>query len=178
MPMSSYMRQLRECWGESRLLVPSVAGIVRDADNRLLLVQQRETGEWSTPGGAIELEDTPADAVVREVWEETGLLVRPVRIFAVYGGPHFVVRYSNGDETQYISAMFECEVVSGDVRADGDEIERAHFWSLAEARRLPLAPWLTRFIDQLFEQHTSAWFEPATWSPDNASSTPDSPDTE
>lgn len=93
MPMSTYMRRLRECWGESRLLVPSIAGVVRDGRNRVLLVQQRETGEWSTPGGAIELEDTPADAVVREVWEETGLLVRPTRLVAVYGGPNFIVRY-------------------------------------------------------------------------------------
>lgn len=177
MPMSSYMRRLRECWGQSRLLVPSVAGVVRDDDNRVLLVQQRETGEWSTPGGAIELADTPANAVVREVWEETGLLVRPARLFAVYGGPNFVVRYSNGDETQYISAMFECEIVSGELRADGDEVERAQFWSLAEARRLPLAPWLPRFIDQLFERHTSTWFESATWLPDS-SSTHDSPDRE
>jgi len=173
MPMSSYIRRLRDCWGAERLLVPSVAGIVRDEDDRVLLVQQRETGQWSTPGGAIELADTPADAAVREVWEETGLLVRPVRLFAVYGGPSLIVRYANGDETQYISATFECEVISGELRADGNEVERAQFWTLAEARRLPLAPWLLRFIDQLFVRHTSPWFEPARWSPD-ATSTHDS----
>ena len=90
MPMSPYVRELRERLGNRRLLMPSVAGIVRDAQRRVLLVRQQDNGVWSTPGGIIELEDTPADAVVREVWEETGLVVRPQRIIGVYGGPGFV----------------------------------------------------------------------------------------
>lgn len=169
MPMSTYMHRLRDCWGESRLLVPSVAGIIRDASGRVLLVQQRDTGEWSTPGGAIELEDTPASAVMREVWEETGFVVRPMGLLAVYGGPNFIVRYPNGDETQYISIMFECEIVSGELRPDGDEVQRAHFWSLEEAKRLRLAPWLPRFIDRLFQRHSSTWFEDTEWSPTQTS---------
>jgi len=91
---------------------------------------------WSTPGGTIELNETPADAVVREVWEERGLFVTPRRLFAVYGGPSFVVRYPNGDETQYISAMFECDVVSGGLRPDGEETAAAKFWTYAEGRQL------------------------------------------
>ena len=106
MPISPYIRDLRAHVGRRRLLMPSVAGIVRDARNRVLLVRQQDNGVWSTPGGIIEMEDTPADAVVREVWEETGLVVRPSRIIGVYGGPNFVVVYPNGDETQYISCIF------------------------------------------------------------------------
>ena len=79
MAMSPYIRRLRAHVGSARLLMPSVSGIVRAAGNRLLLVQQRDDGMWSTPGGSIELDETPADAVVREVWEETGLLVAPRR---------------------------------------------------------------------------------------------------
>lgn len=57
-----------------------------DERGRLLLVQQAETGYWSTPGGAVELGETPADAAVREAWEETGLLVEPVALIGVFGG--------------------------------------------------------------------------------------------
>jgi 8-oxo-dGTP diphosphatase len=122
--------------------MPSVSGIIRDSSGRVLLVQQRDDGVWSTPGGSIEPDESPADAVVREVWEETGLFVVPKRVIAVFGGATFVVRYPNGDETQYISTMFECDVASGEARADGDEIERVSFWSRSEVDDLPLAPWL------------------------------------
>lgn len=165
MGMSSYMRGLRARVGSARLLVPSVAGIVRASGNRVLLVQQRDDGVWSTPGGAIELDETPADAVVREVWEETGLFVKPRQLFAVYGGPAFVVRYPNGDEAQYISAMFECVVESGDLRPDDDEVQAVQFCTLEEARRLSLAPWLERVLSRLFEAHDATWFEPPTWHP-------------
>ena len=161
MPISPYIKQLRDAVGNTRLLVPSVAGIIRDGD-RILLVQEREGGRWSTPGGALELDDTPASAVIREGCEETGLVVEPIRIFGVYGGPEFVVRYPNGDETQYVSTMFECRVVAGEIRPDGDEIQRAQYVSHGEARELPLSPWLTRMIDRLYTRQPEAWFESAT----------------
>ena len=71
MPISPYVRDLRAHLGTRRLLMPSVAGIVRNPENRVLLVRQQESGVWSTPGGVIEMEDSPADAVVRKVWEES-----------------------------------------------------------------------------------------------------------
>jgi 8-oxo-dGTP pyrophosphatase MutT (NUDIX family) len=144
--------------------MPSVAGLVRNGE-RLLLVQDSQSGEWSTPGGSMELDDTPANAVVREVWEETGLVVVPRRLFGVYGGPEFLVRYPNGDETQYISTMFECDVVSGALMPDGDETTAVRFVTLDEARALPLSPWLVRVLDRLFGPPTDAWFEPPTWTP-------------
>jgi 8-oxo-dGTP pyrophosphatase MutT (NUDIX family) len=165
MTMSSHIRSLRAHVGTARLLAPSVAGIVRDAKSRILLVQQRDDGRWSTPGGAIEMDETPADAVVREVWEETGLLVTPTRLLAIYGGPGFVVRYPNGDETQYVSAIFECDVKSGTLRADGDEVQAARYWSLDEAARLPLSPWLVDVLPRLYEPNAAAWFDASSWRP-------------
>jgi 8-oxo-dGTP diphosphatase len=78
MPISPYVRQLRESVGRARLLLPSVSVHVFGGD-RLLLVRRRDGGIRSTPGGAIEPDERPADAAVREAWEETGLLVRPDR---------------------------------------------------------------------------------------------------
>jgi 8-oxo-dGTP pyrophosphatase MutT (NUDIX family) len=146
--------------------MPSVAGIVRDASDRMLLVQSRDDGSWSTPGGSIEMTDTPASAVVREVWEETGLLVAPTRVLAVYGGPAFVVQYPNGDETQYVSTMFACEIRGGSllVDGDGDEIRSARFFTYDEARELGLSPWLKPVLSHLYE-HGTTWFEAPTWTP-------------
>ncbi len=163
MAMSPYLRVLRAKVGHSRVLVPSVAAIIRAEGHRILLVQQHDYGRWTTPGGAVEPEETPADAVVREVLEETGLVVVPTRIAGVYGGPDFVVQYPNGDETQYISTMFECEVKSGSLGAsydndNNDEVSAAAYWTLDEARALPLSPWLHRVLPRLYETHAAAWF--------------------
>jgi len=168
MAMSPYIRALRSQVGHARLLMPSVAGIIRDAAGRILLVQVRDDGTWTTPGGAIDPDETPADAVVREVWEETGLVVDVTRIIAVYGGQEFVVRYPNGDETQYVSILFSCSVRSGALQTsgdDGDEIQAARFWSLEDAMKLQLSAWLRDLLPHLYADHREAWFQPPTRRP-------------
>jgi 8-oxo-dGTP pyrophosphatase MutT (NUDIX family) len=144
-------------------LLPSVSALVYDDAGRLLLVRQRDGDAWSTPGGAIEFDETPSDAVVRETWEETGLLVTASRIFGIYGGPNFVVHYENGDEAQYVMVAFECVVRSGTLRSDGVETTDVRYWGAEECPRL--APWLETMFPIFLKRDRSAFFEPATWSP-------------
>jgi 8-oxo-dGTP diphosphatase len=59
--------------------IPCVGAIVRDEAGRLLMIrrgQEPARGAWSLPGGRIEPGETDAQAVAREVAEETGLVVR------------------------------------------------------------------------------------------------------
>jgi 8-oxo-dGTP diphosphatase len=61
-----------------RPVVPCVGAVVHDADRRLLLIQrghEPHRGLWSLPGGRVESGETKEQAVVREVREETGLVV-------------------------------------------------------------------------------------------------------
>ena len=164
MPMSPYLRSIRERVGHTRLLLPSVTALVYDADGRILLVCERDGGVWSVPGGLIEPDETPADAVVREAWEETGLHVAPVRLLGVYGGPDFVVRYSSGDEAQYVASVFECELRGGRLRP-GDETSEARFVSPEDAAGLALAPWLGTLLATFFARPHEADFRPPAWIP-------------
>lgn len=166
MAISPYVRALRDQVGAARLLLPSVAALIYDDAGRLLLVRQRDGGVWSTPGGSMEPDETPADAVVRETWEETGLLVEPRRIAGVYGGPEFIVRYPGGDETQYVMIVFECVILRGEPRPDGDETMEVRYWSADEAADLPLAGWLRTMIGTFFSRPSSAHFHAPSWRPD------------
>ena len=156
---------LRAHVGQARLLLPSVSAHVVDDAGRLLLVRQREGGIWSTPGGVVEPDERPADAVVREAWEETGLHVRPVRLHAVYGGPECVVRYPNGDETQYVIVAFGCVVVGGTACPDHDETDLVRWWTREEAAALPLAPWLRSVLPMAFADAGGPGFHAARWEP-------------
>jgi 8-oxo-dGTP pyrophosphatase MutT (NUDIX family) len=161
MAISPYVAALRARIGSTRLLLPSVTGIVYDSSGGILLVRQRDGAVWSTPGGVIEPDETPADAVVREVSEETGLLVRPARILGVFGGPTFVVRYPNGDESQYVMVVFECEVIGGQLCTETDETIEARFVAANDFEDLDASPWTREVLPLLYARTDRALFAPA-----------------
>ena len=161
MPISNYIRDLREAVGTRLLQVPSVTVLIWDEDGRLLLVKQSDPDIWSTPGGTIEPRETPADAALREAWEETGLQVRLTRMAGAFGGPEFVTRYRNGDQVSYVQIVFDAVGESGALRADGDEVLDLRFFTREEIATLPVPEWLPEVLSGRSHQ-------PATWSPPSA----------
>jgi 8-oxo-dGTP pyrophosphatase MutT (NUDIX family) len=163
--VTDYVRRIRALVGPEELLhLPSVSVAVRDADGRVLLARHAEGNRWLLPGGAIEPGETPADAAVREAWEETGLVVRLTRLIGVFGGPDFVVHYRNGDRASYVSSVFEGAIDGGQARPDGTELHELRFVSEAESSALSVAPWAAEVLHAIFGEKT-ATFRPATWTP-------------
>lgn len=146
MPISEYVRDLREVVGSRLLLLPGVAALVRDAENRILLVRRSDDGRWGLPAGAIDPGESPSAAVVREVREETGLHVRPTRIAGVFGGSSFRHRYENGDVVEYTVIVFDCGVTGDDLQPlDGEACELRYF-APDDVPPLPL-PYPTSLFD-------------------------------
>lgn len=109
--MSSYAMELRGLIGNRLLLLPSVAAVIHDYAGNLLL-QEKDSGEgWSLPAGAIEPGETPQEAIIREVAEETGLAVFPTNILGVFGGREFRYTYRNGHPVEYVVTLFKCQVL-------------------------------------------------------------------
>ena len=52
-------------------------------DGKILLVKERMDGKWCMPGGWVDVGDAPASAAAREVWEESGFEVKPVKVISV-----------------------------------------------------------------------------------------------
>jgi 8-oxo-dGTP pyrophosphatase MutT (NUDIX family) len=165
MPISDYLKQLRSRVGSQLLLVPSVTGIIYDDRRRVLLVHHADRGLWVAPGGSIEPNESPADATVREVWEETGLVIEPIRIIGVFGGPDFEVVYSNGDRVTYIQTVFECHIRGGEARPDGVETRQLAYVSQAELAALPTPPWMQIVMPTVFGARNQAHFQQALWRP-------------
>lgn len=165
MPVSDYIRGLRARVGHDLLLVPSVTAILYDRQRRILLVRHSEGDVWGAPGGSIDPNESPPDAVVREMWEETGLIVEPVRLMGVYGGPEFQVKYANGDLVTYVMTVFECRRLGGELRADGVETLEARFFAHADLSELNLPAWARVVLPDAFGSYPHTHFQPATWQP-------------
>ena len=106
MSISDYLEGLRKKVGHDLLLVPGVAAIIRDEQGNILL-QQTKDGKWNLPAGAIDPGEKAAQAIVREVFEETGLVIRPVVLLGVIGaGEEYRVTYDNGDVVESTTFIF------------------------------------------------------------------------
>jgi 8-oxo-dGTP pyrophosphatase MutT (NUDIX family) len=106
----------------------SASAVIFDRKGRLLLQQRSDGGQWGLPGGSMEIGESAAQAVVREVREETGLDVRPRRLIGVYSDPRLqVVRYPDGNVWHYVSLCFECTVRGGTLTTCDETLALEYF---------------------------------------------------
>jgi ADP-ribose pyrophosphatase YjhB (NUDIX family) len=107
---------------------PGVAAVIFDGE-RVLLQRRDDNGKWGLPGGGVEPGESVRCAVVREVREETGLEVEPLRLIGVYSDPvnHQIVTYPDGNVIHYVSAVFECAVRGGALACGDESLELSYF---------------------------------------------------
>ena len=164
--MTDYVQRLRTIVGGEELLqIPSVSIALRDAEGRVLMARHVEGGVWLLPGGAIEPAEVPADAAVREMFEETGLVVRVTGLVGVFGGPEFIVQYRNGHRTSYVTATFEAVLAAGAFAPDPSEVLELRFVSEREAVELPKAAWVAEVLEAVFHGQRTDGFRAASWTP-------------
>lgn len=112
-----------------------MGAVIKDGSGRLLLIKRgHEPGKglWSIPGGRIEAGESDAAALVREVREETGLVVAPGRLIGS------VLRPSGSDESVFDIRDYAASVIGGALVA-GDDADDAVWAGPAELDTLPLA---------------------------------------
>jgi 8-oxo-dGTP pyrophosphatase MutT (NUDIX family) len=165
MPMSGYLQQIRNKVGNDLLVMPSAAVAIHDERMRLLLCLHSDKNVWVTPGGLVEPGEHPAEAAVRETWEETGLLVELSSILGVYGGPDLIIDYPNGDKAAYVGTIFRGRIIGGTMRPDGDEILEIRYFTQNEIAGIPHAKWLDIAMPVLFSRQATAHYVGPSWKP-------------
>jgi len=133
--------------------VVGVLGIVR-RDGRVLLVQRARApsvGKWGFPGGVQELGETIFEAVVRELSEETSLVVEPVQTLTTLD---VVDRDEEGRvRTHYALIAVLAEWRSGEVSIDHEAHDFGWFTvAEVEARQLPTLPSATRIMGMALDR--------------------------
>jgi 8-oxo-dGTP diphosphatase len=124
-------------------------GAVIVEEGRVLLVRRGTEplkGQWSLPGGLLELGESLTDGVIREVLEETGLMVEPVELVELLGRIH---REGKRVRYHYVIADYLCRVMGGSLQAASDAdavrwVERAEWNSHSS---LKLDPVTVRVIE-------------------------------
>ena len=113
--------------------VPCVGAVVHDERARLLLVRRGTEpgrGLWSVPGGRVEAGETPRQAVVREVEEETGLRITPGRLVGT-------VERDRPGGVVYVIDDFEAYVDGSPPLRAGDDADEARWCTVEEVATLP-----------------------------------------
>jgi 8-oxo-dGTP pyrophosphatase MutT (NUDIX family) len=118
-------------------LVPAASAVVVDDQGRILLHRRSDNGKGALPGGVMELGESLADCVIREVREETGLDVEVTRIVGIYSDPRHVFAYDDGEVRQEFSVCFECKPVGGEVGVSEESFE-VRFFDPADVADLPM----------------------------------------
>ena len=126
-------------------------------DGRVLLTQMSQNtpipGQWALPGGGLDHGEAPIDAVVREVHEETGHVLRDVRLADV-GSHRFTARSPAGrlEDFQSVQVIYTADVekVLEPVVLDvGGSTSQAAWVALADLAKLPISEGTGRWLDQL-----------------------------
>jgi ADP-ribose pyrophosphatase YjhB (NUDIX family) len=132
-----------------------VRGAVFDAEGRILLVREiQDGGRWTMPGGWVDVNQTPAEAVLREVMEESGYTARTVKLAAVWD------RARQGHALNPFSItklMFVCALTGG---APSTSIETSGTgWFAEDALPTDLSP--GRTLPHQLARMFAHWRDPA-----------------
>ncbi|WP_203672172.1 NUDIX domain-containing protein [Catellatospora methionotrophica] len=132
-------------------VVPGGVAVIADEHGRVLLQRRADSGNWSLPGGTMEIGETLEQCVVREVREETGLDIEITGLVGVYTDPGHVIAYGDGEVRQQFSLVYRARVTGGlltisDESTDLRYVDPAAFAALPihESTRLRLRHHLDR----------------------------------
>lgn len=123
-----------------------VRGGVFDGD-RVLLVRERSDGAWTLPGGWVDINDAPSEAVAREIYEESGYRAKPTKLAMLVDKD----RHPHPPSIHHIYKLFFlCELTGGAAKVSS-ETDGVEFFPVSSLPRLSAGRTLSSQITRLYE---------------------------
>jgi 8-oxo-dGTP diphosphatase len=128
-----------------------VGALIFRRDTILLVERGRDPlkGYWSLPGGLVEPGERLADAVKREIFEETGLFIKPVKVFEIF--ERIIPDAAGRAEYHYVLIDYVCKVVKGELKA-GDDVSRVIWARRSMLDEVQLTEGTLAVIDRAFHE--------------------------
>lgn len=144
--LSGYRKDMQREFPAAPLV--GVGAVIVD-DGRVLLVRrgtEPAKGRWSIPGGLIELGEMLQEALIREVREETGLVVEPVALIELLDR---IYRQDDRVRYHYVIADYLCRVTGGSLAAasDADEVRWVERSAWAGEEPMVVDPMTARVLE-------------------------------
>lgn len=135
---TSYIQKIRAKIGPDLLIHPAARIIIENDRGAFLFITRTDNGKIGLPAGALEENETIEECIIREVREETGLIISNPEVIGVSTHPQLeLAGYPNGDRTQYFTIEFYTNQYEGELTADGMESKSVGFKSPEYVQLLP-----------------------------------------
>ncbi|WP_330180399.1 NUDIX domain-containing protein [Nocardia sp. NBC_01503] len=118
-------------------LVPGGSALIVDSEARVLMQRRGDSGNWSLPGGIMEIGETLEQCVIRETKEETGLDIEITGLLGIYTDPEHVIEYADGEIRQEFAITYYGKVIGGNVEVSSESTS-VRFLGLDELEALPV----------------------------------------
>ena len=120
-------------------LVVATSAVVTDDHGRILLQRRTDSGNWALPGGGMDMSESLADSVIREVKEETGFDIEVTGLVGTYTDPRHIIAYTDGEVRRQFNICFTAKITGGEL-AISDESTELRFVAPGELDNLPMHP--------------------------------------
>lgn len=129
---------------------PYSVGVVAliERDSALLLERRRDGNRWGLIGGAIERHESLAEALRREVAEETGLTVGGYTLFGTLSDPSRIIQYPSGDIVRIITLVYKVAIERFEPLQYSDESTALQFFQCGELPRLDIVETHRHIVDR------------------------------
>lgn len=148
--MKEYIKEMRKLVGPRPILMCGTSVIISNSYGQVLMLHRTDNDSWCFPGGAIELGEKVEEAAVREVYEETGLIIDHLSLFGVFSGKELYYKYPHGDEVYNVDIVYSCSDYYGEIALNSEGTEVQFF----DIDRLPakISPPVRSVVEDLIKR--------------------------
>jgi len=146
--LSDIVKQLKE---DQEVIFVGTGMILVDNDNRVLIAERSDNKQWCVPGGSLEVGETLEHCVVRETFEETGIIVNESDLHLNYAAaiPETIIK--NGRTIHVVSISYWADKFDTiDMQMDSREFTKYGWFTEKEARELPCITPYTKAAFKIF----------------------------